>query len=705
MKQTTLLILLSFATIVHAQVEDSYLEDFKSEEFYEAGIIGFGLSSPQYPNGINNTSSQINTAQNYSWQTSNSHSDYGNSLKLTVHPQDHAQNAVYPRSRAEILLNLQNENYKTYYYSWKLFIPDDSEFIDDTSAGYHIINQILNTTYSNGSPLNISPRKLLTVQYKQSSENNDQPRDLGILLFDNDSSEVNVKSARINITDAIKKGEWNEFIYKIHWSEYSTYTNNEEPGSIEIFINRRPLVVQSTDTSSSVTTYTCTVDNQESESNISFAFPNMTFTEDSNPIAVPNYLKLGHYRNEHTLNHSLYIDDIRITSQFPPPYNRTKLIPESCQLELRDDFTIECLPVAEATEYVFRFEKDGVVNYRGNGSNTILDLKNLTFLEHNATYNVSARAKRIVSGITEFSYSYGESCSIFVPKKTTIKENYCDVILPIENLSIEAKPILNANKYVFRFENNGMVEFKGNGPNTTLDLSSLSFIESNKTYNVQVRAQRIVNGNTVFSYDYGDICQVTIPFKTKLLDQYCSITSPIETAEIEAYPIPHATEYIFQFESNGVVFYYGNGSNTTLHLAAVNEIEEDMEYEVKVRTRRVVNGITEFSYGYGDGCTILTPDVILFNLQTNIEEFVDSQIQDHNKEQFYPNPVRELITISPDMGYDSIEIYDFIGRKVYQSARNNFSETWNLSFLAKGIYFVTLLNGNNVNQTIKIIKE
>jgi hypothetical protein len=63
--------------------------------------------------------------------------------------------------------------------------------------------------------------------------------------------------------------------------------------------------------------------------------------------------------------------------------------------------------------------------------------------------------------------------------------------------------------------------------------------------------------------------------------------------------------------------------------------------------------------------------------------------------RFYPNPATAIVNFDFQKGYDkgySIHIYNFIGRKMYESANIAQKTTINLSDFTRGVYIYQLFD-------------
>ena len=82
--------------------------------------------------------------------------------------------------------------------------------------------------------------------------------------------------------------------------------------------------------------------------------------------------------------------------------------------------------------------------------------------------------------------------------------------------------------------------------------------------------------------------------------------------------------------------------------------------------------------------------------------FINFAVKDLQKTQMkiYPNPARDVLTISSDKPIKSVEIYDVLGRLIKTETKNNI----NVSQLSKGNYLVKVKTGDQ-ELIEKFIKE
>ncbi len=75
-----------------------------------------------------------------------------------------------------------------------------------------------------------------------------------------------------------------------------------------------------------------------------------------------------------------------------------------------------------------------------------------------------------------------------------------------------------------------------------------------------------------------------------------------------------------------------------------------------------------------------------------------------NNLNYFPNPVKNSLTISNDTLMESVEVSSILGQQIFSQKVNNLETEINLSTLSNGIYFVKVVC-NGAEKTLKIIKE
>jgi hypothetical protein len=82
---------------------------------------------------------------------------------------------------------------------------------------------------------------------------------------------------------------------------------------------------------------------------------------------------------------------------------------------------------------------------------------------------------------------------------------------------------------------------------------------------------------------------------------------------------------------------------------------------------------------------------------------VESIIED-NSITIYPNPSNSEVNISSENIINSIEIFNSLGQRVYQSVVNSNTKTIDISSFVNGVYILGVITDNGVIRK-KIIKN
>jgi subtilisin-like proprotein convertase family protein len=99
--------------------------------------------------------------------------------------------------------------------------------------------------------------------------------------------------------------------------------------------------------------------------------------------------------------------------------------------------------------------------------------------------------------------------------------------------------------------------------------------------------------------------------------------------------------------------------------------------------------------GPGDGGTINAVSLNFCKVEQSALGTIDNVF---NQLSIYPNPTKGLLNINLNTlleGETVYSIYDIQGRKIMQKSSNNTNETLNIEKFAKGVYMLSIENGNN----------
>lgn len=94
---------------------------------------------------------------------------------------------------------------------------------------------------------------------------------------------------------------------------------------------------------------------------------------------------------------------------------------------------------------------------------------------------------------------------------------------------------------------------------------------------------------------------------------------------------------------------------------------------------------------------------VTVDLNVDIVEDLGSADFDYNSITAYPNPVKDILTVSYSQKMDTIEVYNLVGQLVKSIKPSSEEVKINLSDLSSGAYLVRI-SSNSTFKTFKIIK-
>ncbi|QYJ68050.1 Ig-like domain-containing protein [Flavobacterium litorale] len=115
-------------------------------------------------------------------------------------------------------------------------------------------------------------------------------------------------------------------------------------------------------------------------------------------------------------------------------------------------------------------------------------------------------------------------------------------------------------------------------------------------------------------------------------------------------------------------------------------------------TTGITNGTTYYATQTLNGCE---SDAVL---AVTMEVILSSNDFNRNKFSFYPNPVKDVLTVSYNSEITSVAVFNLLGQQVMAEQPNTSEVKLDMTSLSDGTYLVTITAGNIV-ETIKIVKK
>jgi len=275
---------------------------------------------------------------------------------------------------------------------------------------------------------------------------------------------------------------------------------------------------------------------------------------------------------------------------FNDPVDTTQVTAADCGDTLS---IVNADPIADASEYNWEIvNSDTTITITSLTES--LDLTSVSGLEPDSTYSIQVYAT--VNGENGF---FGNSCNITIPgaftvPTTQITTTNCNDTLTI----INADPVTDASGYTWEIVNSDTT-ITITSLTESLDLTSVSGLEQDSTYSIQVFAT--VNGT---DGAYGNPCSITIPggaqtTETQLTTTSCgqSFTS-LNGATIYANPVAGATMYTWSFVNDSTTTFTTSSPSIGLDTLNLNDLST---YSVQVAVT-----INDSLYPFGPACNITT---------------------------------------------------------------------------------------------------
>lgn len=454
--------------------------------------------------------------------------NFGNSLNITVAENDQPamKNKTDNRTRAELaLLNHSIKDGDDFFYSWDLFLPENQIFNPEDSAAenYYVIMQWHEA--GDGTPtyclsgkdkrtLRTFPVSLRLLPGKPGSSKMSLHLKYGTTYgpgtcrTNSDicpDDEFSRGFREYFLKDIISPGEWHRIVMQIKWSY------DGDVAFIKMWINDLPIIKAESDEGyiRCAQNPDLFMGNTNQEASILGGVPLMyTKKENGKLIVENNYLKLGHYRKGYNTTNTIFIDNFRITTEYPPKRFTTSLTDRFCNKELRanEKYELEAYEIYPVENYFFEFKNKEDSYSQISGYANFVDLMQQPWVRAGEKYEVKVKAVNHFKDGKEFDF--GKSCEIKISEATHLEDIYTsesisEPYISGRNEQIFAYPLPGATDYLFQIINpaepNKPIWVPGNGKyDYSLKLKFIPELEERIPYEIGVKAVRIENDKDVY---------------------------------------------------------------------------------------------------------------------------------------------------------------------------------------------------------------
>ncbi|WP_282072513.1 T9SS type A sorting domain-containing protein [Polaribacter atrinae] len=145
----------------------------------------------------------------------------------------------------------------------------------------------------------------------------------------------------------------------------------------------------------------------------------------------------------------------------------------------------------------------------------------------------------------------------------------------------------------------------------------------------------------------------------------------------------------------------GNATNSINYQCTISDQNPSFDWKEAKFSFVVPAGVTKarFTYFSNVGAYKYVDDFSIVEAST-------ASVKDMQQFDFelYPNPARDFIKVSAVENFDKVEIYNLLGKLIYEETVSNNNKEINVSNLSDGIYFIKASKGKSVG-TYKFIKQ
>lgn len=287
------------------------------------------------------------------------------------------------RSRTEFKVHSRHGEGSEYYYAWSFLVPNDNNYKDEGSF-QTIIAQWHEDTDVEWTVKNAQPPFFLVMENDENATDNKRNLYIiyGLRYDDNEDGVHEGDYHSFSLGKILNKGEWIDFIMKIHWSA------SPEKGFLEFWVNGEKIIDQGESRFYAANLYT----NLQGDIH-------------------PNYLKIGQYRLGQTNRQVVYIDEFRMGKTLDQVNIRTKI--KNCEKDkvfrVGDELILNEVYQAKGYQIYF-INNDKIFTSKNN----VFKLPNRKWIKKGEPLEIKTRLN--IYNKRNKTEGFGESCFITVSK-------------------------------------------------------------------------------------------------------------------------------------------------------------------------------------------------------------------------------------------------------------------------------------------------
>ena len=197
----------------------------------------------------------------------------------------------------------------------------------------------------------------------------------------------------------------------------------------------------------------------------------------------------------------------------------------------------------------------------------------------------------------------------------------------------------------------------------------------------------LVDGTAYFASQTIDGCEGLVRFEVTAEINVVNAPTGVSPQEIAANPITDATidDIVVTPDAGGTITWYPTEEDA---LNGTNPIAAGTQ---------ITNGTYYATQTIGT-CTSATALAIEVSVVLNTKDF------DSRSFTYYPNPVKDVLTLSYSSDIDAVTVYNMLGQPVISQSVNALEGKINMAGLADGTYMINVTMGEVV-KTIRVIKK